>query len=119
MGFFVPSRNGKKGLVKGKYYKMKTLRRHKRFSKLPACITEDYVLTHRKLVNCRVTPRDHEAITEFASKHHMTLSDFLRLAIEAGVREVKERGKSERYVGKKAIEEPFLSFLYSPESCSS
>jgi len=49
MGFFVPSRKGKKGLGKGKYYKMKTLRRHKRFSKLPACITQDYVQTHRKL----------------------------------------------------------------------
>ena len=116
MGFFVPLKR-EKGCLRGKYYKMKTLRRHKRFSKLPASITQDYVLTHRKLVNCRVTPKDHEALTEFASKYHMTLSDFLRIAIEAGVREVKARGKSEGYVGKKAYEEPFLSFLYSPESC--
>jgi hypothetical protein len=105
----------KKELIMGKYYKMKTLRRHKRFSKLPACITQDYVLTHRKLVNCRVTPRDHEALTEFASKHHMTLSDFLRLSIEAGVKEVKRRGKSQKYLGKTMDEEPFLSFQYAPD----
>ena len=104
------------GCLRGKYYKMKTLRRHKRFSKLPASITQDYVLTHRKLVNCRVTPKDHEALTEFASKHHMTLSDFLRIAIEAGVKEVKRRGKSQKYLGRTLDEEPFLTFQYTPES---